>query len=287
MNKDPIGENTETGETEVRRRGRGIVPGIAAVIVIIVGGYLYLTYQDRQSGAPAPAPQAVEEAPPQEPDALVRNPVPEAAPTEPADPFAALLPDPLPALGDSDAVMLKLAEFLLARPDLVALVVPQEVIRRIVITVENIPARNVPQNRLPLMQPEGKFASVKGGEEFVIDEANYARYTRYAALMDAIDARRLVDAYVHLYPLFQNAYRELGYPKAYFNDRLILAIDNLLATPEVTGPVSLVQPAVFFRYADPGLEALSAGQKLLLRMGPENAAVVKVKLAELRKELMR
>ena len=65
------------------------------------------------------------------------------------------------------------------------------------------------------------------------------------------------------------------------------AIDNLLATPEVTGPVSLVQPAVFFRYADPGLEALSAGQKLLLRMGPENAAVVKVKLAELRKELMR
>ena len=37
-----------------------------------------------------------------------------------------------------------------------------------------------------------------------------------------------------------------------------------------------------FTYADPTLEARPAGQKLLLRMGPENAAVVKTKLRELR-----
>jgi hypothetical protein len=105
--------------------------------------------------------------------------------------------------------------------------------------------------------------------------------------MNGLDSRRVVDAYVHMYPLFQNAYRELGYPKAYFNDRLILAIDNLLATPDVQGPILLAQPAVYYRYSDSRLEALSAGQKLLLRMGPENAAVIKKKLTELRKELMR
>jgi hypothetical protein len=37
-----------------------------------------------------------------------------------------------------------------------------------------------------------------------------------------------------------------------------------------------------FTFADPALESRSAGQKLLIRMGPENAAAVKVKLKELR-----
>jgi hypothetical protein len=35
-------------------------------------------------------------------------------------------------------------------------------------------------------------------------------------------------------------------------------------------------------YADPALEARPAGQKLLIRMGPENAQAVKAKLKELR-----
>ena len=35
-------------------------------------------------------------------------------------------------------------------------------------------------------------------------------------------------------------------------------------------------------YDDTALEALSAGQKLLIRMGPGNAAVVREKLRELR-----
>lgn len=284
MNKFPTEEMPEAGEAAPVRRGRAFVPWIAAVVLILVGGYLYLNYQ----GKPEPkAPAVMEAPPPEESNALVRNPVPEAVPAPAADPFAALLPDPLPALDGSDAVMLKLAEFLLGKPELLALVVPQEIIRRIVITVDNLPARNVPQNRLPLKQPEGKFAAAKDGENFVLDSSNYQRYNRHVALMNGLDTRRVADAYVHLYPLFQNAYRELGYPKAYFNDRLILAIDNLLATPEAQGPLVLTQPAVFYQYADPQLEALSAGQKLLLRMGPDNAAVVRKKLAELRKELMR
>lgn len=282
MNEDPTPETRDADDDRAQRRGRGIVPWIIVLIVILAGGYLYLNSRDR------PAPTAMmEEAPQETPDSLVRNPVPEPVPPEPADPLAALLPDPLPALDASDAVMLKLAESLIARPDLLALVMPQEMIRRIVVAVENIPARTIPQNRLPLKPPEGAFAVVKEGEGFMPDPANYHRYDRYAALMEGLDARRVVDAYVHLYPLFQNAYRELGYPKAYFNDRLMLAIDNLLATPEVTGPVSLVRSGVFYRYVDPDLEGLSAGQKLLLRMGPDNTAVIREKLADLRKELMR
>jgi hypothetical protein len=35
-------------------------------------------------------------------------------------------------------------------------------------------------------------------------------------------------------------------------------------------------------YADSALEARPAGQKLLIRMGPENAKAIKAKLTELR-----
>jgi hypothetical protein len=43
-----------------------------------------------------------------------------------------------------------------------------------------------------------------------------------------------------------------------------------------------VQPKVLYEFADPALEALPSGQKILLRMGPENAARVKAKLREIR-----
>jgi len=59
-------------------------------------------------------------------------------------------------------------------------------------------------------------------------------------------------------------------------------IDDLLKAPDVQGPIELVQPRVFYEYKDRDLEARSAGQKLLIRMGPANAAIIKAKLRELR-----
>jgi hypothetical protein len=54
----------------------------------------------------------------------------------------------------------------------------------------------------------------------------------------------------------------------------------------VKGPIELVQPRVFYEYKDHDLESRSAGQKLLLRMGPDNAAVIKAKLRELRSAIL-
>ena len=94
--------------------------------------------------------------------------------------------------------------------------------------------------------------------------------------------KQLGALYIRYYPLFQEAYEDLGYPGQYFNDRLVQVIDHLLQTPEVRGPIQLKQGRVFYEYADPALEARSAGQKLLLRMGAANEALVKQKLRELR-----
>ena len=101
-------------------------------------------------------------------------------------------------------------------------------------------------------------------------------------VVSAIDPKTLAAIYFRLYPLFQQAYENLGYPGKYFNDRLVLAIDSMLATPDVPGPISLVRPKVFYQFSDPKLEALPAGQKLLIRMGPQNASVIKAKLQQFR-----
>ena len=76
-------------------------------------------------------------------------------------------------------------------------------------------------------------------------------------------------------------------PDGYFNDRLVEVIDHLLATPEVAGPIKLTQPGVFYQYADPSIEERSAGQKAMIRLGSQNAAIVKEKLRALRKEVVK
>jgi DUF3014 family protein len=130
-----------------------------------------------------------------------------------------------------------------------------------------------------------RVAGADGGVAIAADNA--ARYTPYVRTLEAVDSAKLVALYVRLYPLFQEAYAELGYPSRYFNDRVFEVIDHLLATPEPPRTVALVQPKVLYDYADPALADLSAGQKILLRMGPENEAKVKAKLSEIKRALSR
>ena len=111
---------------------------------------------------------------------------------------------------------------------------------------------------------------------------NFARYEPMVNALRKLDMQRVADVYLRFYPLFQGAYQDLGYPNGYFNDRLVAVIDSLLAAPEPAGPIELTRPNVLYTFSDPTLEALPAGQKLLIRMGPDNAAVIKAKLRELR-----
>ena len=59
-------------------------------------------------------------------------------------------------------------------------------------------------------------------------------------------------------------------------------IDHLLETPDVPGPIYLSKPEAVYLFEDPELEAMTAGQKILVRMGSVNASVVKEKLLELK-----
>jgi len=191
-------------------------------------------------------------------------------------------PEPLPTLNESDAPLRESLERLFGDVAMQQMLVPEDLVRHIVVTVDNLPRQKVAVEKRPLKAVPGQTAVVESGDTVTLSERNYARYAPIMRLVQGTDTRALADLYIHFYPLFQKAYEDLGYPGQYFNDRLVEAIDDLLAAPELAGPVALVQPRVFYEFADPKLEGRSAGQKVLIRMGRENAAVVKAKLRELR-----
>ena len=193
---------------------------------------------------------------------------------------------PLPALMVSDPTMQNTLAELFGPASLGKVFFEDAIIHRFVTTVDNLPRKAVPSRNLPVRPIAGPMATSTLDGKVSISVDNASRYTPYVQIADTIDAKNLVAAYVHFYPLLQQDYRDLGYPRGYFNDRLIDAIDDLLQAPELQGPAEVVQPKVLYQYADPELEARSAGQKIMVRIGRENATRVKAKLREIRRELI-
>lgn len=260
------------------------IPALAILLVVVAAlAYYFLQShelpftlpkpgRDEPVAAPAPPPPA----PPKAAEPATRHPLDSAAEA----------PAPsLPSLDNSDSMMRESVAGLIGRKAFAEHVVPEQLVRRIVATVDALPRPTAPQRMMPLDPVRGTFLA-SGGDAATIQTANYARYAPYVRVFESIDSRALVQRYVRAYPLFQRAYQELGYPGKYFNDRLMEAIDDMLAAPEVDGPIQLVRPKVLYEFADPDLETRSAGQKILLRMGKENALRVKAKLREVRTELL-
>lgn len=225
---------------------------------------------------PLSAPAEPEAPPPPvaPPESAIRYPVPEQA------------EKPLPPLEKSDPAVLAALADLFGRGATRQFFQPPEIVRRIVVTVDNLPRKVVSAQLMPTRPVGGKLRTIGEGDARVLAAANHDRYTPFIRLAQKVDAKQFAAIYAGLYPLFQQAYRELGYPKGYFNDRLVAVIDHMLEARESDGPIALVQPRIYYRFADPELESLSAGHKLMLRIGNDHAATVKKKLREIRAELV-
>ncbi len=260
---------------------RRTIPIWPIVLALLVVGGATAFYFWWRNAAPPAVPQPTLSAParatpPVEPAPTARYPI--------ENPQAGLAP--LPSLQDSDATVLDGIAGIVPGEGIERILRRDDIIRHIVATVDNLPRRSVATRLLPVRPVPGQFATTGSGGGAAIGAENAARYTPYVRVAEAVDAKTLAALYMRFYPLFQQAYRELGYPDANFNDRLVEAIDDLLATPVVQGPVHLIQPKVFYEYADPELEQRSAGQKIMLRMGSDNATRTKAKLAQFRREIV-
>ncbi|KAF7599761.1 MAG: hypothetical protein CGU28_01600 [Candidatus Dactylopiibacterium carminicum] len=251
---------------------------ILALLATLLGvGLGFYLLRPAQTPPPAPLPEAAPAVPLGEPaEPVIRHPLPEpATETEASAPNS-----PPPELADILGGQFGMEVF--AR-----LFFSDKLILRIVATVDNLPRPEAPVSMFPLRPVAGSFRVAPHGEDKVIAPENAVRYAQHMALLQALPPATAARIYIQFYPRFQQAYRELGYPKAYFNDRLVETLDNLLATPEAMPPLSVQQPKVFYEFTDPVLRATSAGQKILLRMGPENAAQAKQWLREFRQHVAR
>lgn len=287
MNESRMGKSNQalnggTGVIVSRQASTGSWIGAVVVVLAVVVAGAYLAHKAMHPGPPLiTTPAASASAPTSAASAPIQHPI-EQAQIAPATASTSALP----ALGDSDASVAAALAALAGGNELSALLVQQQVIARIVATVDALPRHDgLAVFTLPAHVPKGSFVVDETGGSTVPGERNDMRYAPYMQIVDAVDPQALVTWYVHAYPLFQQAYRQLGYPKGYFNDRLIVAIDDLLAAPEPTRPLALVRSKAFYVYADPALEARSTGQKLLLRVGPANEAKIKAKLRAIRTQL--
>lgn len=197
--------------------------------------------------------------------------------------------EPLPELAQSDEPLREMVAGMDAGERLDDLFIFDSIIRHFVVTVDNMAREKLPQKYRFAESVAGSFVVEETDDldRYFLDPENYQRYTPFIEVAEVIDLSALLGIYSRYYPLFQEAYEELGYPARYFNDRLIEVIDHLLAAPRVEGRIELVRPKVFYRFADPELESLSAGQKAMIRMGPDNAERIKTRLRELRALLVR
>jgi hypothetical protein len=254
------------------------------VVLAVAGAAAWWWMQPNAVPAPAPAPEPL-------PVAMEPPPVPPVASApsiaHPIEAASAALAASAPA-----AEPLTLASALtqlFGRKAVLQMFQEQDFAQRVVATVDNLGRAQATSRLWPVNPAPGRFLMRPQDGATVIDADNGLRYTPHVLLLESVDLSQLTAAYVKLYPEFQRAYEELGYPKGYFNDRLVEVIDLLLATPEVRGPLAVhmptinspVKPArpwVLYEFDDPALEALSAGQKMLLRMGPVNERRVKARL---------
>lgn len=254
----------------------------AVAIVVVLIGLAWLVWRLMYPhAAPAPEPSTAAA-----PSAATPTP-PSGAPLHPIESVPSVTGQaaPLPALADSDAAMKDALAGVLGGSGSENILQLREIIGRFVATIDNLPRKTASVSRLPVRPAAGTLATEPSTGEVVLSPSNSARYAPYMQVLEAVNVPRLVSTYVHFYPLFQQAYVDLGYPGGYFNDRLIVAIDDLLAAPEPASPVALLQPKIVYTFADPQFEAMSAGQKIMVRIGLANELRVKEKLREIRKAL--
>jgi hypothetical protein len=276
---------------------------IIGLIVLLAAGAAYYYFEVLQPNTtiPVPIPPVVVVEPAEEPAPSPVMPDSESPPETvwQPEPVEVVEEIPLPMLNESDPVVLESLGGLLGGSEVVRYIVSDNVISRVVATIDMLGSRQVPGVVQVVLGPESDFdvtvndapsTVIRNDEgdlvpQFVMDPANYQRYTPYVDLLETADTADLIENYRTLYPLFQEAFQQMGYPDGDFNERLVVIIDDLLATPQVEEPVELMKPEAFYLFTDPELESSSAGQKIMLRMGSENASRVKVKLREIKSAL--
>lgn len=246
-------------------RNKVILAVTAFVIVVAIGIGLYIVFF-RGKPEETPVPQKAVEEPEPALEAVEKD-----------------LPEPLQiTLAESDEIIRSLAEKLSIHPLFKSWLSTDDLILKFVAAIDNIAQGGSPGSNIDFFTPEGKFKTIqKDVLHFLIDPESYERYTPVADVFASLDAEATVGLFWQLREVFQEAYRELGYPERNFQDTLKKAILEILKVPIIEGEILLEKKILNYVFVDPELENLNLARKHLLRMGSENIRKIQSKLREM------
>ncbi|RLA26091.1 MAG: DUF3014 domain-containing protein [Gammaproteobacteria bacterium] len=188
---------------------------------------------------------------------------------------------PLPELAKSDAEFTQ--DILTLSAQLKPGLFKQQVIRKSVFSINDISqGMRPPVKRLRELSFTQPFSVHQVGDKMYMSQASYRRYDQLAQAVNAIDKQMAVALYQKYLPLLQQVFQQLSYPENYqVLDIIKSATAKILEAPVITGKIEVIRPSVRYKFANPKLEKLTAVDKQMLRMGPENTRLIQDKLREL------
>lgn len=191
---------------------------------------------------------------------------------------------PLPDLAESDEAALEALSALFGNDFVRQWVKPEFVISRSVAVINSLDGEAPALKTRPLEAPNAEWQTEEIEEEETLlwTEANSQRYDTLVDTLESVPPETAAALYARHYPLFQQAWEELGETEPHFNDRLIDIIEHLLASPEVALPFEVTPHEGRLHFADESLQGASWGHKLLIRTGTEHARKIKEWLRQFR-----
>ena len=268
----------------IARKQRGAISAAQAALVVVLllviaGGVVLLTGIWPPEEEPAPTVTA---PPPAPPPAPVITELEEPA-VEPPPPPPAPVEEPLPRLEESDdAVRDAVGDIPLGTAGQQYLV-PGNIIERSASLIYLMAQGDVPYKLLPVSRPKATFPISDDGTQVFTDPAGFERYDALTQWLQSLDLESLLSSLEWFIPLFREAWSYYGEDPAAFDMAVVMTLDLVIATPEIDlSEARLVRKEAVWIFEDPTIEGLAPIQKQVLRLGPENAEVVKAKAAEAR-----
>lgn len=300
MNMDNLNQPLEeNGQVKSSKASWPLIAVIVVAVIAIGVAWQYTGSNTEPVVVEKPAPEPVSKLEPEK-VGEIEQPLTEMV-AEVVEEIITPEEDPLPTLDESDDwLKFKLPE-ITWRKELLTLIIDEDMIRRFVVFTDNFAQGTLAYEHSPFVLPKAKFAPAtdsaifqeytQGKDGAIIkqtvwqwDENSSKRFSLYVDLLRSMDSDSLVQWYLEVKPLIDEAYRELGYEDD-FTNVLQDAITRVLDMELPKSSMKLIQPSVAYRFADPQLEALPATDKLLLRLGKDNLLVMKSVLLELHEKL--
>jgi hypothetical protein len=235
---------------------------IVAAGAVVAGSLLALWWVSRAQAPPViPAPASAA-------DAAAKPVRPQRQPLQ------------LPPLDESDAMFREIIGGISRHPLLSRLLATREVVRSITLAVVQIGDGKTPADPLAAVRPAERL-DIAGGDRGPVVEPAFARWDAAVRALQSVPARDAAQIYVNVKPLFDAAYRELGFPDGDFDQAIAKAIRVAAATPDAPATAVLLRREGYFEHEDAALQSLAPVQKQLILLGPDRRRQVVAWLTQL------